>query len=344
MLRYRLLGRTGLRVAEIGLGTMSFGTRWGFGADEETSHRVLDTYVVAGGNFLDTANMYHGGETERFLGTWLGDNRDRMVVATKYGVTTDKSDLNASGAHRKNLRRSVEGSLRRLQTDHIDLLWLHAYDDHTPIEETLRALDDLVRSGKVSYVGISNAPAWVVSASQVLAELKGWSAYAGLQVEYSLLQRAPERDLLPMAEHFGMSVVAWGPLSAGVLTGKYTRGGAPDTLRQGANDSLGRTTEASLAIARVVDEVADELDASSAQVALAWVMGRGYGMIPIVGARRVGQLVDSLGASEVHLGESHRARLDEVSALALGYPHDFLAGEHLRKMLEGQPERLVRRP
>ena len=211
-MRYRLFGSSGLRVSEICLGTMSFGQDWGFGADEPTSHTVLDTYLDRGGNFLDTANKYHNGQTEEYLGRWLGSRRDRMVIATKYTLSMDHTDPNASGNHRKSLVRAVEGSLRRLQTDHIDLLWVHAWDDQTPWQETVRALDDLVRAGKILYVGVSDTPAWVVSSCNVFAELRGWSPFIGLQIEYSLLQRTPERDLLPMAEHFGMSVVAWGPL------------------------------------------------------------------------------------------------------------------------------------
>ena len=189
---------------------MSFGTEWGFGADEETSHKVLNTYAEAGGNFLDTANKYHGGETEEITGRWLEGKRDKFVVATKYTLSMDHDDPNHSGNQRKNLVRSVEGSLRRLKTDYIDLLWVHAWDQYTPFEETMRGLDDLVRSGKVLYIGISDTPAWVVSASNVLAELRGWTQFAGLQIEYSLIERTPERDLLPMAEHFGISILAWG--------------------------------------------------------------------------------------------------------------------------------------
>ena len=304
MLKYRMLGPSGLRVSEICLGTMSFGTQWGFGADEETSHQVLNTYKEAGGNFLDTANKYHGGETEEICGRWLQGQRDRFVVATKYTLAMDHDDPNTAGNHRKNLMRSVEGSLARLQTDYIDLLWVHAWDDYTPFEETMRALDDVVRSGKVLYVGISDAPAWVVSASNVLAELRGWSAYVGLQIEYSLLQRTPERDLTPMADHFGLSVLAWAPLGGGVLTGKYTRGqGDVDSLRAQGNEARGRTSGQSLEIARTVDAVADELGVSSAQVATAWTMAQGGSTIPIVGARKVNQIADSLSAASVSFTE-----------------------------------------
>ena len=335
-LRYRLLGPSGLRVSELCLGTMSFGEQWGFGADEVTSHRVLDAYAAAGGNFLDTANKYHGGQTEEFVGRWLGDKRERMLVATKYTLAMDHDDPNTAGNHRKNMVRSVEHSLRRLGTDYIDLLWVHAWDRWTPYAETMRALDDLVRSGKVLYVGVSDTPAWVVSASQVLAELRGWSQFVGLQIEYSLLQRTPERDLLPMAEHFGLSVLAWAPLAAGVLTGKYTRGGAEDALRKQANEARGRTSERALRIAREVDTIADELAVSSAQVAVAWVQAQGYGFIPIVGARKVEQILDTMGAGQVTLEPAQLARLDELSRVEMGFPHDFLSSKGVLDMVRSE--------
>ncbi len=339
-LRYRLLGPTGLRVSEICLGTMSFGDHWGFGADEETSHRVLDAYAEAGGNFLDTANKYHGGQTEEIVGKWLPERRDSMVVATKYTLSMDHTDPNASGNHRKNLARSVEASLERLGTDYIDLLWVHAWDDFTPFEETMRGLEDVVRSGKVLYIGVSDTPAWVVSASQMLAELRGWAAYAGIQIEYSLIERTPERDLLPMAEHFGLSVVGWAPLGAGVLTGKYTRGsGDVDSLRKESNEQRGRTSDEKLAIAQAVDEVADDLGVTSAQVATAWVLAQGYGCIPIVGARKVAQIEDTLGAAKVELSEAHLAKLDEVSRPSLGFPHDFLRSSGVRNLVRGEEVR-----
>ncbi|MEN0066182.1 MAG: aldo/keto reductase [Myxococcota bacterium] len=325
-MRYRLLGKSGLRVSELCLGTMSFGTQWGFGADEATSHQVLDAYADAGGNFLDTANKYHGGETEEICGRWLQSRRDRFVVATKYTLAMDHADVNSGGNARKNLVRAVEGSLKRLGTDYIDLLWVHAWDRFTPFEETMRGLDDLVRAGKVLYIGVSDTPAWVVSASNVLAELRGWTSYAGLQIEYSLLERTPERDLLPMADHFGLSVLAWAPLGGGVLTGKYTRSGAEaDSLRKAGNEARGRTGERNLAIAREVDAVADELGATSAQVATAWVLAQGYRYIPIVGARKVSQISDTMRATEIALSDDQRKRLHEVSAPSLGFPHDFLA-------------------
>ncbi|NJK90047.1 MAG: aldo/keto reductase [Myxococcales bacterium] len=317
---------------------MSFGQQWGFGADEPTSHEVLTAYEEAGGNFLDTANKYHGGETEEYVGRWLSSRRDRHVVATKYTLAMDHADVNTAGNHRKNLVRSVEASLSRLRTDYIDLLWVHAWDSLTPYEETLRALDDVVRSGKVLYIGISDTPAWVVSASNVHAELRGWTRYVGLQIEYSLLERTPERDLLPMARAFGLSVLAWGPLGGGVLTGKYTRHGSDpvDSLRATGNSQRGRTAEDKLRIARTVDQVADEVGCSSSQVAIAWVASKGYGMIPLVGARKVDQIRDCLTAGAIRLSDEQIGRLDDVSRVSLGFPHEFLASDSVLDLVRGE--------
>jgi aryl-alcohol dehydrogenase-like predicted oxidoreductase len=335
-MRYKMLGQSGLRVSEICLGTMSMGQDWSFGADEATSRQVLDTYADAGGNFLDTANTYHNGQTEEYLGRWLGKRRNRMVVTTKYTLAMDHSDPNAAGNHRKNLMQSVEASLRRLQTDYIDLLWVHAYDEDTRYEETLRGLDDLVRMGKVHYIGISDTPAWVVSAAHVTAELRGWSGVVALQVEYNLLSRTAERDLLPMAQHFGMAVTAWAPLAGGVLSGKYTRDGDNDSLRKAGNQSRGRSAESGLRVARAVDRVAAELGATSSQVAVAWVLSRGYRYIPIVGARKPSQIVDVMGAAELKLPAEALRHLDELTAVDLGFPHEFLRSDHMKDMSKGE--------
>ncbi len=336
MLGYRLLGKSGLRVSEICLGTMSFGDEWGFGADEATSHQVLDAYAAAGGNFLDTANKYHGGQTEEICGRWLAGKRDRFVLATKYTLCMDHDDPNAGGSHRKNLVRSVEASLKRLGTDYIDLLWIHAWDELTPLDETLRALDDLVRAGKVLYLGVSDTPAWVVSASNVLAELRGWTPFVGLQIEYSLLERSVEHELMRMADYFELSVLAWAPLAGGVLTGKYTRGGDVDSLRKGGNDSSGRTSEQNLAIAREVDRIADDLGVTSTQVATAWVMSRGDRSIPIVGARKVSQIEDTLGAAAVRLSSEHLSALDQLSRYPMPFPQKFLAGKYIKNVIYGE--------
>jgi aryl-alcohol dehydrogenase-like predicted oxidoreductase len=258
------------------------------------------------------------------------------VVATKYTLAMDHQDPNTAGNHRKNLQRSVEESLKRLQTDYIDLLWVHAWDELTPFEETMRALDDVVRAGKVLYVGISDTPAWVVSASNVLAELRGWSAYVGLQIEYSLLERTPERDLLPMADHFGLSVLAWAPLGGGVLTGKYTRQEQGDSLRRQGNEGRGRTSERALTIARAVDKVADDMGVSSAQVATAWVQSQGHRYIPIVGARKVSQIKDSLGAASITLSQEHLDALKEASSVSMGFPHNFLRSDRVLDLVRSE--------
>src|SRR6266545_4433667 len=327
MMRYKLLGPSGLRVSELCLGTMSFGDAWGFGADEKESHRILGEFAEAGGNFIDTANKYHEGQSEEIVGGFLGPGRDRWVVATKYTLAMRAGDPNAAGNSRKNLRGSVEASLRRLRTDYLDLLWVHAWDYTTPVEEVMRGLDDLVRAGKVNYVALSDAPAWIASQANTLAALHGWNPFIALQVEYSLLERTAERELLPVAEAFGLSVTAWAPMAAGILTGKYTRGPSmalEDSKRAAGNQA--RLTERNLQIAREVDRVADELGATSAQVATAWVRQRGRRLIPIVGVRTLEQLQDLLGSLEVELSAEHLSRLDEASRIEFGFPYELLRG------------------
>ena len=326
-MRYKILGPSGLRVSEICLGTMSFGDAWGFGADEKESHRVLASYAEAGGNFIDTANKYHEGQSEEIVGTFLGTERDRWVVASKYTLAMRAGDPNAAGNSRRNMRESVEASLRRLRTDYLDLLWVHAWDYTTPVEEVMRGLDDLVRAGKVNYVGLSDAPAWIASQANTLAALRGWSPFVALQIEYSLIERTGERELLPVAEAFGLSVTAWAPMGAGVLTGKYTRGSSEipeDSKRAAGNQSL--LTEHNLEIAREVDCVADELGRTSAQVAAAWVRKRGEHLIPVVGIRKVGQLQDVLGSSAVELSADQLSRLEKVSEIEFGFPYNLLMG------------------
>ncbi len=237
-MRYRLLGRTGLRVSELFLGAMAFGEQGG-GAPAAECRRILDRYADAGGNVVDTAVNYRGGQSESILGELLEGRRDRFVVATKYTMTRDRSDPNAAGSHRKNLARSLETSLRRLRTDYVDLFWVHVWDRHTPTEETMRALDDAVSAGKILYVGVSDTPAWVVSRANTLAEWRGWTPFAGLQVPYSLLNRDIERELLPMAEALGLTVAAWSPLAHGVLSGKFTRAGRCSPVRRPTRSARG---------------------------------------------------------------------------------------------------------
>ena len=319
-MKYKLLGKSGLRVSELALGAMTFGTE-GWGVGKEESRRVYDRFRDAGGNFVDTANVYSGGTSETFLGEFLADHRERIVLATKYTGATRRRDVNAAGNNRKSMMDAVHASLKRLRTDYIDLYWVHARDFHTPIEEVMRGLDDLVRQGKVLYVGISDTPAWEVSRANTLAELRGWSPFVGLQIRYSLLDRAVERELLPMARTLDLAVTPWDTLGSGVLTGKYNR----DRDTDGRAALRGRIGERDLGIAAEVVKVAEELGRTPAQVALAWVRAGEGVIVPLVGARTLDQLEDNLGCLDFALQAEQKARLDEVSAIELGFPHDFLA-------------------
>jgi len=324
-MRYKLLGGTGLRVAELALGTMTFGPDWGWGADEAESRAMFDAYVEAGGNFIDTANRYTNGTSERLIGEFVGDERDRYVIATKYTLSQDPNDPNGSGNQRKSLVTSLEASLRRLGTDYIDVYWVHLWDAFTPIEETMRALDDQVRLGKVLYVGISDAPAWVIARANAVAEARDWTPFCALQSQYSLVERNAERELLPMSVNLDIAFTAWGALGAGVLSGKYnddpTGGGG-----RIATAGWGGLSEQKLAVAGAVVEVAAEIGATASQVALSWVRQRTPTMIPIVGASKASQLRDNLGCVDVTLTPAQRARLDDASAIELGFPYDFIRG------------------
>lgn len=327
-MRYQLLGRSGLRVSQACLGTLTFGEDWGWGAPKEVSRKIFDAYVAAGGNFIDTAITYNNGTSESYVGEFLRGQRERFVVATKYAMSWRHDDPNGSGNHRKNMVQSVEHSLRQLGTDYIDLYWMHAWDFMTPVDEVMRALDDLVRAGKVLYIGISNAPAWIISQANTMAELRGWSRFVALQIEYSLVERTPERDLLPMAAAFDIAVTPWGVVGGGMLSGKYRKGEPSPAGTRLTDAAWGQTflTDRNLVIAEVVQAVAAEIDRPPSQVAIAWVLAqhrKRSQIIPILGARSESQLQDNLGALAVELSDAQLARLDEVSQITLGYPHDF---------------------
>ncbi|MEU9188450.1 aldo/keto reductase [Streptomyces sp. NPDC048484] len=339
---YRLLGRSGLRVSPLALGAATFGTDWGWGAEQNEARKLFDLYVERGGNFIDTANTYTNGSSERLLGEFTRDNRESLVLATKYTALRRPGDPNSGGPHRKSLFTSVEASLRQLNTDYIDLLYLHVWDFTTPVDEILRGLDDLVRQGKVLYVAISNAPAWQVSRMQAIADLRGWSPLVALEIEYNLIERGAERDLIPMAREMGLGVVPYSPLAGGVLTGKYSRddltaadAASGESTRKSFNLALGAVTERNLAVADVVKEVAAELGHTPAQVGLAWTLQNPDVTAPIIGARTLKQLEDNLGALKVDFTASQLARLDEASAIALGFPHDTLASDHVRNVTAG---------
>ena len=325
-MNYKLLGRSGLKVSELCLGTMGFGTEAGWGADRETSFVIMDAFANAGGNFLDTANMYKLGTSDKIIGEYISSHdRDYFVLATKYTLKDNLTNPNASGNNRKNMMRSVEDSLKRLKTDFIDLLYLHIWDDITPIDEVLRGMDDLIRQGKVNYAAISDTPAWVVAQGNTLAELMGWSQFVALQIEYSLLARTPENELIPMAKHFGITVTPWAPLGGGALTGKYLRG-----ERGRIKPESNRLNDRSINITKVVVAVAGELGVSASNVALKWTMQQGFSCIPIVGATKVSQLEDNLKTIDVTLSSEHMQKLNEASAIQLGFPANFFKEEAVK--------------
>lgn len=333
-MRYKLLGNSGLRVSELCLGTMTFGEDWGWGSDKEESWAVFRAFAAAGGNFIDTANLYTNGTSETLVGEFVKGDREKWVIATKYSLNTRPGDVNACGNHRKNLFQSVEASLKRLGTDYIDLLWLHLWDSLTPIEEVMRAFDDLVRMGKVLYIGISDSPAWIVSQANTLATLRGWTPFIGLQIEYSLKERTPERELLPMAKALNIGVTAWSPLGGGVLTGKYNQPNPVDG-RLSMTDQPFQIFDRDLKIAETVLEIAREIEKSPAQVALNWLRNRPNSVIPIIGARRLSQLQDNLACVDFNLTREHLQRLDNISAISLGFPHELLASQFVRDILLG---------
>ncbi|WP_225086998.1 aldo/keto reductase [Pectobacterium colocasium] len=328
-MRYTTFGRnTGLRVSELALGTGNFGTGWGYGAEKAEARAVFDVYANAGGNFIDTADTYQAGQSEELVGEFIAAERDHFVVATKYTLSAHPGAGAAlTGNSRRNMILSVENSLRRLKTDRIDLLWAHFDDQLTPLEEVVRAFDDLICSGKVLYGGLSNFPAWKVSRADTLAELRGWSRIAGIQVEYSLVERSAERELLPMAEALGMAATIWSPLGGGLLTGKYRN--SQEGRLQGFGGRLVHT-EKDPALLDDVLNIARELNVLPLQVAIAWLRHRAEhsstALIPILGSRTPKQLTDTLAALNVSLTDEQVKRLESVSAIDYGTPHNQIAG------------------
>ena len=333
-MRYKLLGRSGLRVSEIALGTMTFGDAWGWGASKDESRRMFEAFVDAGGNFVDTACNYTDGQSEEYVGELIASDRDRIVLATKYTLTSRRDDPNAGGNSRKSMVRTLEGSLRRLGTDYVDLLWLHMWDGMTPVEEVVRALDDLVTAGKVLYVGLSDTPAWVVSQAVTLADLRGWSRFVAVQAPYSLADRDVERELLPMARSLELAFTPWGMLEGGALTGKYLQDTDEPRRYGGAGERVN-------GIAREVLAVADEVGATSSQVAIAWIRAQPWLTVPIVGARTEAQLRDNLGALELDLDDEHVARLSAASGFDVGFPRSFLESDHVRGLIFGDTFDLI---
>jgi aryl-alcohol dehydrogenase-like predicted oxidoreductase len=347
-MRYRFLGPTGLRISELCLGAMTFGQARGpWGADRDESRAVFNRFIEAGGNFIDTANGYQLGQSEEFLAEFVGDQRKDYVLATKFTFGGQAHNPNSSGNHRKSMVQALEGSLRRLKTDYIDLYWMHAWDMVTPQDEVLRALDDLVRAGKILYIGYSDTPAWVVSRSQAIAELRGWTSLAAIQIPYSLIERTPERELLPMSAALGLSIAVWGALGSGFLSGKYKPGDKVDASQGRLGDPMfaGRNlNDRNFAIADEVKAVAKDLAATPSQVALAWTRAQSPFVVPIVGAKTLAQLEDNLGCLDLSLSAEHLERLNTASAIAMGFPHEFLRGEVIRSMMFGSKGPLIDAP
>jgi aryl-alcohol dehydrogenase-like predicted oxidoreductase len=340
-MRYRLLGNSGLRVSEAALGTMTFGEEWGWGTAKDEARKVYDAFREAGGNFIDTANLYTNGASESFLGEFMEGHRQSVVLATKYTNAAPGTDPNAAGNQRKNMVQAVEASLKRLHTDYIDLYWVHIWDQLTPVEEVMRGLDDLVRAGKVLYIGISDAPAWWIAQANTLASLRGWSPFIGLQIEYSLIERTVERELIPMAKALNVGVTAWSPLAGGVLTGKYHGQGASDQKGEPGRmsgemmkDFLPEQQRADRVVA-AVKMVADEVGRSLAQVALSWLRSRPVPVIPIIGARKLSQLQDNLASFDLTLSSDQVKTLDEASWIDLGFPYDLYRKELPRTFMYG---------
>lgn len=338
---FRLLGKSGLRVSPLTLGTMTFGTEWGWGTEKEESLRILNQYLEKGGNSIDTANVYTGGTSESFLGEFLQGRRERVVLATKYTSCMDPTDPNACGNHRKNMMQSVHASLRRLKTDYIDLYWVHAWEHRTPIEEVMRGLDDLVRQGKILYIGISDTPAWKIAQANKHAHIRGLTSFIAMQIHYNLIERSVEPELVSMARELNIAVMPWSPLAGGVLSGKYTRDDIksdPASLKGTRKEwilKMQQLTDRTLTIVDTIKNISAEIDRTPSQVALNWLMHKPGVTSIIIGARRFDQLNDNLGALDFTLSDDHMKWLDDVSAYPLPFPYNFLTSDRIRQVMEG---------
>lgn len=324
--KYITLGKSGLRVSPLALGTMTFGEDLGWGSSVEESTKIMDRYIELGGNFLDTANFYTKSHSEKIIGDHVGrhkSRRDRLVIATKFSGNLYPGDPNGGGSSRKTIIEQAENSLRRLQTDYIDLYWLHNWDIHTPIEETMRALDDLVRDGKVRYIGVSDTPAWKIAQANVISHFRGWSAFIGMQMEYSLLERSIEQELVPLALEFDIGVTLWSPLKSGVLSGKYTRQNAGQQTADRAAFIDGIWTEKTYSIIDELQAIAKKHDSTPARVALAWVRAQPGVTSTIIGARRMSQLEDNIKSLDINLTVDDLNRLDALTKPVFGFPQNM---------------------
>lgn len=329
-MRYKLLGKSGLRVSELCLGTMTFGEVWGWGASKAESRRIFDAFIEVGGNFIDTANNYTDGTSETYVGEFIADAREQFVVASKFSLTENKSDPNAGGNSRKNMMQTVERSLKRLNTDYLDVLYLHMWDFMTPVEEVLRSVDDLVRAGKVLYFAFSDTPAWIVSHAVAVAERYGWTRPVAIQIPYSLASRSAERDIFPMARALDLAVIPWGVIGQGALTGKYNTPNDKNEPRR--NDDIG---EKARLLAAEIMALADDIERTPAQIAINYVRAQQGNMIPIIGARSEKQMRDNLGALEFTLTDEQVQRLNDATDFKIDFPLSFLTNDHVRGLIFG---------
>jgi aryl-alcohol dehydrogenase-like predicted oxidoreductase len=336
---YRLLGDSGLRVSPLCLGAMNFGTKWAIGIEESVASGIVDVYAESGGNFIDTANNYNNGESEKILGRLLRGRRNRFVVSTKYSNLTEPQNPNACGNHKKNMVESVHSSLRRLQTDYIDIYWVHVWEFRTPVEEVMRGLDDLVRQGKILYAAVSNAPAWIVSQANTIARFHNETPFIALQAHYNLLERTCEQELIPMARKLNIAVLPWSPLAGGILSGKYS----PEDLRNMEKRSsgtprrivagkMGYLGERAAKIVDIVRSISEETCSSCSQVALRWLLKKPGVMAPVIGAGTVDQLKNSIACLELHLSQEQMDRLDEASQGPSTFPRSFYKSEAPRTL------------
>ncbi len=332
-MKYKILGNTGLRVSELCLGTMTFGTAWGWGANKEMARSMFQKFSDAGGNFIDTADYYTNGESEDWIGEFIYGRRHDHIIATKFSLNTHPDDPNRGGNHRKNIKTSVESSLKNLKTDYIDLYWLHAWDYLSDVEGVVKSLDELVQSGKILYYGFSDTPAWIVSKAATLCQWRGWNTSSAIQVEYNLVERSIERELLPMAAHFNQSVLAWSPLAGGLLSGKYNRSAEGENRLKDDNPRL---SDANLAVAQKVVDIAGACGVHPVEVALAWVRQQSSNIIPIIGARNEVQLQTALDSVKLDLTADQLAELRACTDFKLGFPHDFLQSEGVQNIIFGK--------
>jgi len=337
---YKLLGKTGIKVSELCLGTMTFGTDWNFGSDKDESKKIFDAFINAGGNFFDSANIYTKGTSEKYLGEFIKSERENIVVASKYSLT-ESGKINLSGNSRKNMNQSIEGSLKRLGTDYIDLYYIHAWDFLVAPEEMMRNLEYLLASGKILSIGISDAPAYIAAKCNTISELRGWNQFAAYQVEYCLTERTADREIIPLCEHDDMTFCGFGPLAAGLLTGKYlTDNDEPKRMTKGVSPRL---SDVNLALSSKLNDLAKEFGYTPSQLAIRWAMQQYKKSSPIFGARSLKHIEENLKVLDFSLNDSQMSLLDEISQIGPNNPNNFLKLPRVEEILYAGQKGIIER-